>query len=81
MCQTEKGVNEHKEKEDCMPKASPAKYWMTRDQRDHVRRRTFVSGHVDNWFCLFGILCPNFPVEGPNGEKKVSPCKSMRNVP
>lgn len=73
---------EHKEKEECIAKASPAKHWMTREQRDQVQRRRFISGHLENWFSLFGILCPNVPADGPNGYRtKISPCMDMQLLP
>ncbi|KAI9147148.1 putative endo-xylogalacturonan hydrolase A [Paramyrothecium foliicola] len=58
---------------DLLDRASPGKYWMTREQRDEVRQRKFISSNTDNWYCLFGILLPEVPADGPNGYKKLSP--------
>ncbi|KAH8896712.1 hypothetical protein GQ53DRAFT_803570 [Thozetella sp. PMI_491] len=40
--------------------------------------RKFVASHTDNWFCLFGILLPHVPADGPNGYKNLSP--SLRGL-
>ena len=48
---------------------------MTRDQRDQIQQRKFMAGEAEKWFELFGILLPDVPADGPDGYKKLSPCK------
>lgn len=72
-CKTESEAQMHKATTQCIQKASPGKYWMTLEQRQQVRGRKFMGNSVENWFCLFGILLPDAPAHGPNGDK-LSPC-------
>ncbi|GAB1310678.1 hypothetical protein MFIFM68171_00888 [Madurella fahalii] len=72
-CKTEDEAREHEGTTRCIRKASPGKYWMTREQQEQVRGRKFMGNSVENWYCLFGILLPDVPALGPNGYKKLSP--------
>ncbi|KAB5515514.1 hypothetical protein GE09DRAFT_1263286 [Coniochaeta sp. 2T2.1] len=79
MCKTEHDARMHRTVTDCTQRASPSKYWMTREQCVQVRQRRFVATNsIDNWYCLFGILLPNVPAQGPDG-KKISPSSPQPN--
>lgn len=75
MCKDENEAESHHADTNCVPKASPGRYWITREQRLEMKNRKFVGGHTENWFCLFDILLPNVQTDDPNGYKQLSPCK------
>ncbi|KAH7347470.1 hypothetical protein B0T11DRAFT_291352 [Plectosphaerella cucumerina] len=56
----------------CAQRPSPAKYWMTEDQRDQVRAKVLTKD-VENWFSLFSIVLPGVPADGPTGVHSYSP--------
>jgi len=72
----------HKDAAQCIQRASPGKYWMSRGQRNQVRGQRFIANSVDNWFCLFEILLPDAILVGSgSSHKNFTPCKHMCSMP
>ena len=74
-CKTKEEALEHSDAVQCIKKASPGKYWMTRQQCNQVRGQKFMSNSVDNWFCLYNILLPDDIIVDRGANRRLSPCR------
>lgn len=64
---------QHSQRNDCMVKASPTKYWMTEEQRQQVRGQRFTGSSDENWYHLFRLLLPDVLLNDEDGNYILSP--------
>ncbi|KAK3386687.1 hypothetical protein B0H63DRAFT_520765 [Podospora didyma] len=64
----------------CIKRATPTKYWITRDQQVEIKSLRFMGNSEENWYHLFSLLLPEVPEHGVGGYRSLSPYFAMPNA-